>query len=306
MKILKKHILSQSKKSLWSEGEPLTQSLFRHEIEAADPAGVIKSLAAYQNPDGGFGHNLEGDFELPDSSPMATSVGFQILLAVNASSQDTLVQGGIKYLLNTYRPERKGWITIPPQVNNYPHASWWHYLESEGGSVIDHNWGNPSAELVGVLMHYRQLVPDDFLEPLYQHTLKYLQDYPGKMEMHELFCFLRLAEEMPRTDFEALKNHIIQLVMDTVTIDPAGWESYSAQPLDFATSPDSFLYAPLRSAVETNLDTWIDQIQPNGTWLPNWSWQDYPQAWEKAKRQIAGRLTVRRLKILKSFNRLEG
>ena len=110
---------------------------------------------------------------------------------------------------------------------------------------------------------------------------------------------------MPETDFAAVKERLFGFVLNAVTTEPKQWESYSAQPLDFAAEPASFLYEPLKAHVQTNLDYWIDHIWPDGTWQPNWSWEAYPQAWEKARIQIAGRLTVNRLKILKNFDRLE-
>ena len=305
MKILSKEIVSRSKSFIWANCSELTQALFTHYLEKTNVPGVINALSTYQNEDGGFGHNLEGDFELPDSSPLATSVAFQILSALEVSHHETVVQNGIRYLINEYEPGRNGWFSVPPQVNDFPHAGWWHYIESERGTVIDQAWGNPTAELVGVLLKYSQLLPENFLVPIYLHTLQYLREFQGEMDMHELYCFLRFAKNMPQTDFELVKARLIHFVMNTVTTEPEGWEAYSAQPLDFVTDLDSFLYDPLMKHVQSNLNYWIDHIKPDGMWYPNWSWENYPQAWEKARIQIAGRLSVNRLQILKKFNRLE-
>lgn len=305
MRILQKSIFDSSKRFIWTHCQALTRALFTHYFERENQTGVLSNLSDFQNNDGGFGHNLEGDFELPDSSPIATSVAFQILCAIDAKSDEPIVQKGIQYLLESYKPGRKGWISVPPQVNNYPHADWWHYDEAQGGSVIDKNWGNPTAELVGYLYHFNALVPSEFWEPLYKHTVEYLLSYSKTMEMHELFCFLRFAENMPSSDFNFVKDKLTNLVMKSVTHDPQNWRSYSAQPLDFVNRPDSFLCEPLLDDVEKNLDFWIETIETDGTWVPAWTWDHYPQAWEKARIQIAGRMTVTRLNILNQFNRID-
>lgn len=305
MKILSRETFAKSKAYIQANCSPLTRHLFAHAFEGGDYQGVIQALSAFQNPDGGFGHNLEGDFMLPASSPTATSVGFHILSELGATAQEPLVQKGIAYLLSSFKPERKGWIPVPPEVNQYPHASWWHYLDAEGGSVIDRNWGNPTAELVGYLVQYRSLVPPDFLEPLYQHTLGYLRNSGDSMEMHELACFLRLAERMPQDDFLAVKDKLTKLVLNTVATDPQAWRGYSAHPLNFVSSPESFLYPPLAEAVRAYLDFLVESIQPDGTWTPPWSWNGYEAEWQKARIEIIGRLTIATLKTLQRFGKIE-
>jgi hypothetical protein len=305
IKLLPKNRLADSKRYITTHCNELIQALYLHFIVKEDRAGVMAALSAYQNNDGGFGHNLEGDFELPDSSPMATSIAFQMLSAVGASEREPLVRNGIRYLVNSFQSDRNGWICVPPEVNDYPHADWWRFIESEEGTVIDRTWGNPTAELAGYLLRYKKLAPGGFVEPLYERTLRYLKDHPGNMEMHELYCFLRLAEAMPPADFQSVKTKLTHLVLEAVATDANAWRGYSAQPLDFVQKPDSFLYEPLKREVEMNLDFWIDTLQPDGIWFPAWTWEKYPQAWEKARIQISGRMTVARLKIIKQFNRLE-
>jgi hypothetical protein len=304
MKILSHEAQERSRSYIMERCSSLTRQRFIHIFQRENTRAVLAALSEYQNSDGGFGHNLEGDFMLPASSPLATSVAFQILSDLMVSADEPLAQKGIAYLLSSYNPDRKGWVSVPREVNDYPHASWWHFTETEGGTVIDYNWGNPTAELVGYLVQYRSLVPDDFLLPLYKHTIEYLRSFSGAMEMHELYCFLRLAEQLSADDFQAVRPKLIDLVMSAATTDPEGWKSYSAQPLDFVKSPESFLYPALQAHVETNLDYWVDSLDPNGIVLPPWNWENYPDAWQTARVEITGRLTLERLIILGRFQRL--
>ncbi len=289
---------------IFTHGSQLTCQRFLHAFAAPNPSGVLSALAAYQNPDGGFGHNLEGDFALPASSPMATSVAFQVLTDLGATESEPLVQGGIAYLVESYRAERPGWMSVPPAVNDYAHASWWHFRPELGCTVIDFAWGNPSAELTGYLARYRRLVPAGLLDPLLAHTLDYFQNFSGAMDMHQLYCFLRFAGQLPSQEAQALQPKLTELVKGEVCTDPAAWSGYCAQPLDFVSSPASFLYPHLVSAVEANLDYRIDAITPHGVSPVPWNWEDYPAEWQAHQPEIAARSTLQTLILLKRFGRL--
>jgi len=223
LKTLSSQTFTNARSYIFSHCSDLTRRRWLNAFEGQDRSGVLLALAAYQNTDGGFDHNLEGDFLLPASSAMATSVAFQILSALEATSDEPLVRGGIAYLLETYLPERPGWLAVPPEVNDFPHAEWWHYRPELGGTVIDRAWGNPSAELVGYLMRYRELVPTELLDPLYTHTLDYFQRFSGPMDMHELYCFLRFAEQAPAAEALALQPKLAELVLQEVCTDPTAW-----------------------------------------------------------------------------------
>ena len=305
MNTLATKFLNSTRAYLFSECSTLLQQRWIHAFETPNYAGVVKALSAYQNPDGGFGNNLEGDFMLPDSSPLATSIGLQILTNLGAGSSEPLVQRAIAYLLKNYQPERPGWFTVPPDVNDYPHASWWHYHSETGDTVIDRNWGNPTAELTGYLMQYRALAPSDVLDPILAYTLNYLHDFKGPMEMHELYCFLSFAVRLPASEFTTIQPRLIELVRQAVALNPADWIGYSAQPLDFVKSPDSFLYPSLVDAVQTNLDYLIATISSQGVYTVPWSWQDYPAEWESVLPEITGRIALERLVLLKRFGRIE-
>ncbi len=305
MKTINKTTLAKSREYIENNCRRLVKELFIHSFERENTKGAISALRAFQNGDGGFGHGLERDFLLPDSSPMATSVAFGILTELDVPSDEPIVGKGIEYLMNTYDPDRGKWRTVPKEVNDHPHAPWWHYMEEEDGTVLDRNWGNPTAEIVGYLVRYSKLVPADLLNQLYDHTLEYLRNQPDTMEMHELYCFLRFSEHISPDDFQSVRDKLTQLVMSAVTADPEGWKQYSSQPLDFVKSPDSFLCPLLREHVEINLDYWIDSMAPEGVWLPTWSWEQYEEAWLEAARDITGGLTVERFKVLDRFHRVE-
>jgi hypothetical protein len=91
-----------------------------------------------------------------------------------------------------------------------------------------------------------------------------------------------------------------------VARDPAAWAAYGLQPLTVVTSPNSPFAAMLANEIEANLDYQIEQQQADGSWGPNWSWADsFPEAWAQAEQEWRGVFTVKTLKTLQNFGRLE-
>jgi hypothetical protein len=84
------------------QAHPLYRTLYHHHMCGHALESVYQELAAFQNDDGGFGHGLEPDIRLTDSSVIATTVGLQILRRLGAPESHPLVTGAISYLLETY------------------------------------------------------------------------------------------------------------------------------------------------------------------------------------------------------------
>jgi hypothetical protein len=298
---------ARAKAFIYEQGRPLEQRLYAYYFEKGTAEDVLTELARFQNTDGGFGNGLEPDLRLPDSSVITTTVGLQVLRDLGALEDHPLVRGAMRYLLETYDPEIEAWPIIPPNVDDAPHAPWWAYSEN-----LAEGWGgflaNPRAEIVGYLYDYAGLVPKELLEHLSDAALSHLASMPDRIEMHDLLCYLRLIETrtLPDKARDKILCKLTKAVNLVVDRDPSSWGSYGIKPLDVATSPDSPLAEMLADEIELNLDYAIDQQQPDGSWAPTWSWGDaYSKAWEEAKREWSGHLTVRTLKVLQNFGRLD-
>lgn len=61
---------------------PLGAAVIRHHWQDGAAQPVIEALAAYQNTDGGFAHELEVDIKSPVSNPFAARLAMQILLSM--------------------------------------------------------------------------------------------------------------------------------------------------------------------------------------------------------------------------------
>ena len=72
------------------------------------------------------------------------------------------------------------------------------------------------------------------------------------------------------------------------------------------SSPDAPLAEQFAEEVAMNLDFEIEQQGADGAWSPNFSWGDqHPEAWEIAKREWQARITLKNLRVLRDFDRIE-
>ena len=141
---------------------PLDRALLSYHFGDGSADDVLNQLMTCQNGDGGFGRGLEPDFRLEASSPMATSVAAEYILALDVPEEHPLVGESIAYLERTYDQEDGYWPATFDDVNDAPHALWWHVEEVTPPDEAD--WANPNAELLGYLWRYSDVASKDFLE----------------------------------------------------------------------------------------------------------------------------------------------
>jgi hypothetical protein len=297
----------RAKTFIYEHARPLERRLFSYHFQGGAAEDVLAELAKYQNADGGFGRALEPDLRLPASSALATTVGLQILRELDAPADHPLVQGAIRYLLDTYDAEIEAWPIIPSNANSAPHAPWWLYDEN-----LSEGWrgflANPRAELVGYLWNHASLVPDDLLNKLTGAAISHLNAHPEMFTDNDLLCYRRLAETraLPEDTRTNILEGLGPIVDRLVARDPTTWEQYVLKPLRVATSPDSPFVDVLAMEVKANLDYEIERQDEDGSWAPNRTWDDNdPEVWPEAEREWRGVLTVKTLKLLRGFGRLE-
>ncbi len=288
---------------VYGHARALERRLFSYYFQEGAAEDVLAELATFQNGDGGFGHALEPDLRLADSSVIATTVGLQILRDLGVDEEHPLVKSAIQYLLATYDAEREVWPIIPPNVDEAPHAPWWQYDQD----VLD-PVDNPRAVILGYLFDYANLVPADLLDRLAGLTMSRLDALPDTMQMDNLRCYFHLAEN------SSLPGDLRAMVLDSVGLvagrvlarDAATWKRHVLKPLDIVASPHSPFAAMFAREVEVNLDYEIEQQQADGSWEPNWWWGGaFPEVWEEAKREWKGIMVVDKVSRLRNFGRLE-
>jgi hypothetical protein len=297
---MSKHSIQKFEAFLETHARPVDVALYNYYFHDGDSADVVRELSRFQNDDGGFGHAIEPDVWLPQSTALATWMAFQYIKSIDVDAQDNRVGRGLQYFLDTYNPQRIGWAIMRPEVNNHPHAPWWDYE-----TAMNHfGWGNPSAEILGLLIYYC-VDATHIIGALITRALERIRAVDGS-SFHEVLNFKALYELVDSGLQEQLKDPLNDLIKDATSTDPNEWTSYVATPLRFIETPDD-AFASLfpETLIQQNLDFLLQQIVDNDHWEPNWSWAgNYPEQWAVAKIQWSGHLTVRNLRILKNFGQI--
>jgi hypothetical protein len=288
-----------------TRARPVDRALFCNLFESGPREDVFETLAAFQNPDGGFGNGLEPDFRLPSSSPMATSVAFQILREVGGGADTDLVPRAVAYLLETYDPERPGWKDVPDEVNDHPHAPWWH--QEPGREHAPEEWGNPNAELIGVLLEHSALVPQDLIRELPRVALEKLDLTPSPIRPYLALCYLRFAAQAPRAAHEHVISRLRTDARQILDLNTEKLASEHFHPYWLAPGPEAPLADLLEDAIAWDLDREVARQSEEGFWEPRWTWGNrYPDTWELAREEWRGELTLRTLRALRAYGRIEG
>jgi hypothetical protein len=295
---------------LKSKARPIDRALFEHRFEGGSAEKVVSALVAYQNEDGGFGQALEPDLRSPSSSADASGIGLNILREIGFPSEAPMLQNAVHFLLATFNPETSTWRVAPQDVNQHPHAPWWH--DEEGG--LERNFDGyrviPRAKIVALLHHYADLVPGNWLSNLTEQTVSDIEtiDPLGSGGGDDLVYALSMAEEgaVPEAFRTRVMARLRAVVPEVVSLDPAEWDTYCISPLKIVHSPQSPVADLIWEAIQEHLNYQIDHQTPEGAWDPVWSWGDfYPQVWPQARVEWQGYLTLETLTTLKAFDRIE-
>lgn len=250
-----------------------------YHFEDGDVREVLKALAAYQNPDGGFGHGLEPDSRTAVSSPIATWTASQILREVGLPElAREMIHKMLGYLESTLA-ENHRWPATIPAMNDAPHAPWWHYTKD------NEFWGwNPTVELAAFILKTAE--PGQNLysraETILRMAMDTLMAPDYQVNPHELANFARAGEILHEIRRDLLPEGFLDrmgvLLRQTVTLDPAAYrdDEYLTTPTFFMDSPES-IYYPALSEIADFFRTWLeDSIRPEGYWNVSWSWGDAP------------------------------
>jgi hypothetical protein len=107
---------------LQEQDDPLGEALVRFCWQDGSPEAVAAALAAYQNPDGGFGNGLEVDIKAPVSNPFAGRLAMHVMLTVPGSATEAL-RGPFAQWLEANQHEDGDWH-FEPEVLRHDIAPW--------------------------------------------------------------------------------------------------------------------------------------------------------------------------------------
>lgn len=287
----------------WMEvhARPLEMARYRYLFEEGPVEDVYAALVAYQNEDGGFGQGLEPDFTYPGSTAIASWSAARILFEIKAASDRRIVQRLIKYLIETQDKSTGMWATTVPKMNDYSHAPWWMWSEE-----AQQMWQfNPGVELAAYCIHWSEADPDAASAGWFtiRQTVKRLKD-AKEMDFHELSNYqhaLKIIGEDLKD--ESLGNMLNERIHQSVEKDPVKWgQGYQALPLDFISNPEDLRALGMeKDLVEAQICYWQASRLNEGIWDIDWDWGQYPEAFEKARREWQGILAVERYNKLRNL-----
>jgi len=230
---------------------------------------------------------------------MATSVGLQYCVEIDADSRDEIITSTMDYLITTFDVEHAYWPKTPMTVNDVPHAPWWHVDEIK--PPAEASWANPNAEILGYLYRFREHVPNDILGIVRKRALVNLNNLDT---IESLYCFMNW-ERAYQSVTGSLKSLISKKVGKTLqTFEPTLDTLGEIRVFWIAPTPESFLMS-FPNHMHLLHDYEINRQSKDGGWWPTWSWGQYEDIWHIAEREWAGKITVDNLIAMDKFHLLE-
>jgi hypothetical protein len=276
---------------IWRTGRLIDRHRFTQRFQGGDRAPVLAVLAAYQNPDGGFGNALEPDLRGPASQPETLEVAFWVLDEIDAMDHP-MVTAACDWLVTASTPEG-GLPFVLPSALEHPRAPWWQTGQDPPASLI------PTAAIAGLLHKHR--VDHPWLEPATAYTWRAVDaiEQTSPYEVRSVLPFLEHVPDRERAQAAFRRVGDLALEQGLIALDPAA-EGEVHSPLDFAPTPDTMARRLFSDEViEAHLDHLLASQQPDGGWTVN-----FPAWTEAAGLEWRAWVTVHNLGVLRAYGRL--
>lgn len=263
---------------------------------------IVEEMLKYQNADGGMGHGFESDIRSPLSAAIPTAEAIFQTYEYGLDCTAPWFGKLLSYFENTISDIPAYWEACPKEAMNDPHAPWWNY------SPCTTFTPNPCAAVASAFICYgteRQKniglkIAKDCFNLFLSH------DFCGD---HDTLNMIALVEQLKAIRSPLITEEIIiaakRRISENICFDENKWEEYYFQPLDFISSPESIWYDTASQEIEKNIEYWIDHLNEQGVWTPNFSWGQDSDVSRQATKNWTGYITVKRAKILRNFNRIE-
>lgn len=313
MNVINKESYEEIRTFIYRNARPLELSLWKYFFENGKKEDVVKSLAFYQNKDGGFGNTLEADSWNPNSSPYTTLYAINILKNIEFINPDhEIFKGIIRYLENTEYYNEEGWFFTIPSNDNYPHAPWMTYsIEENKIQSI-----GLSAEIVSFILTYCNSESNLYkrAESVLEILINKLNttDELGEMGVGGYYVLLDTIKRMKlekHFDYESILERVKKLVYDSIERDISKWQYYVASPSRYINSPNSIWYKDNEDILQKELDYLIETRPQNNVWNITWSWFDnnekYPKEFAISENWWKSFKAIEKIMLLKNFGRLK-
>jgi hypothetical protein len=293
-------ILDSAQDFIWRTARLLERLRFEHLVGTLPAEPVVAALAAYRNPDGGFGNGLEPDFRGPVSQPTTSDYALRVLDELGRPDP-ALVQPLFDWLATVSTPEG-GVPTVLANGAGYPRAPWWNPDPEQKPNLL------PTAGLAAFLHRYGIAHP--WREPATAWTWTALEAVRGRLAAGEWvlqiayearagIAFLDAVPDRERAVAVADRLGPTLIGGEAILMTP-GDRREGMLPLDVAPAPGSIARRWFDDAtIEAHLDATVAEQQDDGGWTVPWAF--WTPATEPEWRSIQ---TVERLRVLRAYGRV--
>ena len=237
------------------EGRPVDAAWCRVATgNGGDRDAALAELAAFQNPDGGFGHRLEPDIAAPESNPFAARIALQICRAVDAPPHAPLVRHLLEWLTES-QDDDGGWRFVPV-ISDHALAPWfagwtWPSL-------------NPSLDLAGYVARLGLDAPD-----LQRRTLRLFGTLASvqTIEKDGFYNILPFAEYTPWVEHPDHDAYLAALIRQIAAAAEGGDYEDAGHFFEHVGPPDGPIAGQLSpDLISAQLDRLMAEQQADGGW----------------------------------------
>lgn len=257
----------------------LIKSLFENQDEE-----IIQELKKYQNDDGGFGHGLEPDVQMPNSSVLATDIAIKALDHIhNPALKEDLVKDIVHYYESVYHKEHNRFYMVDENVDNYPHAIWWNYSDEKKP------FGNPEPEVIGFLFENRKYLQKLDFSKLINDVVAFVMSKEFlESDMHTLMSVIEFYKRVDVDVKNLIHDRIHLLVKKELDASMGKWDEYALEPYLIYIQEPHFVNTHLE-ALGSNMKRVIEEIRELQVG-PKWKWHQYDDVFEEVKHQWTGHI----------------
>ncbi|RZS34342.1 hypothetical protein EV193_109129 [Herbihabitans rhizosphaerae] len=290
MKRLDQTAIDAAETYVLSSARVLERHQFAHMFRSGDAEPVLAALAAYRNPDGGFGNALEPDGRGPGSQPVTVLFALSLLDELGAVDSP-MGRGTLDYLVSI-STEDGGVPFIHPNIRDYPKAWRWAVPETYAGSLL------PTGNIAGVL--HKNKIDHPWLDRATEFCWRAVEAMT-ETSPYEALAAVGFLDNVPDRDRAAEHaERVGKIVRDGGVVALAGESGDVMYPHTFAPRPDGVARAWFTDEeMEISLDKLVDLRGEDGAWpVP---WEVWTPAVEFEWRPV---ITIGALATLRAYGRL--
>ncbi len=263
---------------------------------------IAEEMLKYQNADGGMGNGFEADVLCPLSASIPTAEAIFQAYEYGLDFNSGWMKRILAYFENTVQDIPKYWEDCPGEAMDYPHAPWWNYAPC---TVFN---PNPCAVVASAFIRYGTDSQKELGYRITGDCLTHLlsSEFCGDHDTLNIQVLVNMliAVRSPLVT-DDVADAMRRRILENTCFDVSRYSGYYFTPLDYVSSPDSVWYDTVSHGIEPTIEFWLDNINDQGVWSPNFSWGIDSDVSRQVTKNWTGYITVKRAKILLNFGRIE-